>query len=361
MPGAPTSLVGDSFFASDPAAARSVWNKLRPMLGDLPVHMARDWVFILLKPDALVTHRARDIWHGLAGAGVQAIYVAPTLLAREADYEELYKFNLTERNSQNMLGAWWLTRRQFQLSPSIQILASVPEAIRAGRDVHAFIADLKGPSDPRRGRAGQIRHDYGASNVALNLIHSSDDGLSTLRELLLFTPAHLLPAIFGAATRCGSEHQQQMEGSFEDSLSAINPPQEELDFVPLMLSMYRRATYTAPADVLVSLRDRVDRLARAARSSPPGHERIALAQATHESIDDRGAPNDSAAGRAHQALDELLRARTSDAAVALRAVRACGVGVSEWEELALTSAAYYQLPADVLAPTHLQLPSKAGA
>lgn len=138
--------------------------------------------FAIVKPDAVLSGRAQAVIDSFIAAGFNLRHTSLLDQPHEWQFEELYKFNLTLYNSQNQIGAWWINRRIYTHGPSIKLLFRLP-----GDTSPAGLASrLKGPSSPYLGSCGQIRRDLGATNRALNLVHTSDGPISSAREFLIF-------------------------------------------------------------------------------------------------------------------------------------------------------------------------------
>lgn len=146
----------------------------------------RDTVFVVIKPDALAAGKAPQIFQVLQTNGGQLLHVGSTDGARDGAFEDLYKFNLTIRNDANMLGAWWLNQRIYSMAPSIVALVYFPPSVLSDFSAHELVSRLKGPANSVDARPGQLRRDLAHFAPGLNLMHSSDDALSTAREFLIF-------------------------------------------------------------------------------------------------------------------------------------------------------------------------------
>lgn len=178
-------MVEDSYLARV-GQHDAVWRSVEPQVPAALREAATECVFIMLKPDALVEGKHAALLKAMASAGWQLVHAQATLTAGAEHFESLYQYNLTVRNEQNMVGAWWLNARVYTMAPSVALLYRVPPDRSRGITSHQVVKKRKGSSDPFVGRAGELRWEVGGTNMALNLLHASDDPLSTLREFLLF-------------------------------------------------------------------------------------------------------------------------------------------------------------------------------
>ncbi|MEU6404727.1 nucleoside-diphosphate kinase [Streptomyces sp. NPDC046985] len=213
----PGELVEDSYLAQL-GQADEVWSRLsRGMpagaLGHLP-----ECVFLMLKPDALVSGRYESLLSGMAEAGWQLLHAQATLTASERHFEELYQYNLTIRNEQNMMCAWWINKRLYAMGPSVALMVRVPPHAD-GLTAHQQVKRLKGPSNPFKGSPGELRWDAGGTNLALNLLHSADDPISSAREFLIFhTEDQLLRALGRAAALAGAPPGGAADAALPDAV-----------------------------------------------------------------------------------------------------------------------------------------------
>lgn len=190
----PVDLIEESYLAQL-GQADGIWADLSRRIPVNLLGRLRECVFMMLKPDALISGRHKILLKGMAAAGWQLIHAQATLTAGERHFEELYQYNLTIRNEQNMMCAWWINARLYTMAPSVVLVYRVPDTA-SGLSAHQQVKQLKGPSNPFTGAPGQLRWEAGASNIALNLLHSADDPISTAREFLIFgTAAQLTRAL----------------------------------------------------------------------------------------------------------------------------------------------------------------------
>lgn len=190
----PAELIEDSYLAQL-GQADAMWETVRRRVPNEPLDRLRECVFMLVKPDALVSGRSEALLAGMARAGWQVIHAEATLTAGQRHFEEVYQYNLTIRNEQNMMCAWWINSRLYAMGPSVALLVRVPSA-PSGLTAHQQVKLLKGSSNPYKCSPGELRWEGGGTNLALNLLHSADDPISTAREFLIFgTPDQLTRAL----------------------------------------------------------------------------------------------------------------------------------------------------------------------
>ncbi|MET3600712.1 nucleoside-diphosphate kinase [Martelella mangrovi] len=140
---------------------------------------------LILKPDAVCSGKALGITEFLVEHGVEVLGAWPLFSLSEHHYEELYRYNIDLDHKKPMVGAVWHLRNQFVDHPSIACLITTTPGI-AERQVYEVTRSLKGDSTPLMSQSGQIRFDFNGASKAMNLVHMSDDPISTLRELRVF-------------------------------------------------------------------------------------------------------------------------------------------------------------------------------
>jgi nucleoside diphosphate kinase len=166
------------------------------------------------------------------------------LQTRLRDFEELYKFNLTRYNEQNMLGSWWLNNQVYMAGASVAVL--VFQTVPSNEGVHTAVGRLKGASSPFLAMPGELRYDLKASNRSINLIHTADDPLSTAREVLLFqSPDWLRRALatYAAVSTNGhaiEAHQREIDARLALELGALDSESRSLDFLDVLTRLRMR-------------------------------------------------------------------------------------------------------------------------
>lgn len=86
----------------------------------------------------------------------------------------------------------------FELGPSLVVVLRDRNG-RPAEELYRTLSDLKGNADPRRAEPGTLRHDLGAVNVVLSLLHISDSPEHSARECAVLTGLSS-PAEFGDAS-----------------------------------------------------------------------------------------------------------------------------------------------------------------
>jgi nucleoside diphosphate kinase len=159
--------------------------------------------FLMLKPDAVAAHKIEAIFGYLASREIYPLdlfAIQPSL----ALLEELYKDSLALGAADALHVSWDLTRRLALAGPWLGALIGEP-----GRrpEFHVRLRALKGAAPPGHVYGpGTLRGDLEASNRSLNLVHTSDEPNSTIREYLIFrTMDDLRRALQRMLTLTGSE------------------------------------------------------------------------------------------------------------------------------------------------------------
>jgi nucleoside diphosphate kinase len=181
-------------YMADIGVADRVWEGLaRSISLELLAQLER-LVFVIIKPDAIAMGVHRQIFESIERRGWRVLSARTMVAPRLRSFEELYAFNLTARNEQNQMGVWWLNSKLYTAGASIALMLHVP-----ARNAYEEVIRWKGPSNPFAAVPGQIRHDAGGSNTALNLVHCADGPVSTAREFLIFNDLDSLVDVLRAA------------------------------------------------------------------------------------------------------------------------------------------------------------------
>ncbi len=196
-------LYEPSYFSGSPIA-RQLLSELTLSIPPENLAQLKTLAFVIVKPDAIVSGKCSAVIEYLRRSGLKAVEATPLLAPALRDFEELYKFNLTLRNEQNQIGSWWVNCQLYTLAPSLLLMLECPGN---PANVHQILGSIKGPSSPHAGRRGQLRFDLRACNKALNMIHCSDDPLSTAREYLIFNPLGNLRQLLSDRLNPGSAEQ----------------------------------------------------------------------------------------------------------------------------------------------------------
>lgn len=241
----PEEFLGPGYMCRTPAL-QATWSRLcAEAPGGLHTQLS-DCCFILLKPDILASGKEEMLWEKLLAAGVQPLVAWACLHSGVREFEELYKFNLTVNNDQCMLSAWWLHNRPYQMGPVICFLVRVAPEVRGGQSACDFVAWHKGPSNPFLATSGQWRHDIVSTNMALNLVHTADDPMSSARELRIFGSAEILRIALSRSQALGRNEAEAKEiadmvhGEFRMAANVVGYPRHDLDLVANLVRLKLR-------------------------------------------------------------------------------------------------------------------------
>jgi len=318
-----------------------IWARLGLNLDQRREDVLKELVFLLVKPDAVAAGKGHAVFSALDAAGLRFLHLSTTYGAGEATFEELYKFNLTVRNEKNMVGAWWLNRRLYTLGPSVAVLAHLPQGPR-GRSIDD-LTELKGPSNPYLAKPGQLRRRLAGTNLALNLVHSSDDALSSAREFLLFeSPAALERAFDRLFAPAGPHYLSRADWSA--CLDVTGRGSVDLDAVRVLTRLKLRLLGTVRCETCAAAlerhRFRYQEILR-------GDEDVRTAWWTHREICDaelvalRACPGAPAHAEPALLLADY-RAYDSEAARRLWAGLArLGFHTTEWEQVVVDTTMFY--------------------
>jgi nucleoside diphosphate kinase len=244
--------VEDSYLAQL-GQSDEVWACLRASIPDRARERLSECVFLMLKPDALVSGKYEPLLAGMADLGWQIIHAQATLTAGQQHFEELYKYNLTIRNEQNMMCAWWINARLYAMGPSVALMVRVPPR-PDGLSAHQQVKRLKGPSNPFKGSPGELRWEAGGTNLALNLLHSADDPISSAREFLIFgTGDQLRAALHRADVLAGTlpgeaESAALPEAALREQLFLAGTGTRRLDLPSVLTLVKSRLRATEPSE-----------------------------------------------------------------------------------------------------------------
>jgi nucleoside diphosphate kinase len=126
-------------------------------------------VLCLLGPDCLRRHLTRPVLDrfaaiGLRPAGWHLAQVSASRLDRMAELQNAGAGQVYRYRALDAL---------FALGPALMVILA-DERQRPAEQLYAAVKEVKGNADPRKSVAGTIRHDLGAINVVLSLLHASD-------------------------------------------------------------------------------------------------------------------------------------------------------------------------------------------
>ncbi|MFD8337929.1 nucleoside-diphosphate kinase [Streptomyces solisilvae] len=240
----PPYLIEDSYLA-ELGQGDAVWATVRRHIPEALITRLKECVFVMLKPDALQSGRHKEVLSEFARAGCFLLYAHTTLSASERHFEELYKYNLTIRNEHNMIGAWWINSPLYSISPSVALMFWIPP--QGEITAHQQVKHLKGPANPFHGSPGELRRKAGGTNRALNLMHASDDPISTAREFLIFdSPTRLTAALQRADNLAqGKKDSAPLSNeSLREQLFLAGPEERRLDLPSVLIGVKSRLRAT---------------------------------------------------------------------------------------------------------------------
>jgi nucleoside diphosphate kinase len=156
-----------------------------------------DAIFSLVTPDAIRRHLLRPIVHRFRAEGlaVAAFRVTDITTVHMDGMYEQHLVNTADAYRYRALDA------RMALGPAVALRLVPPGDGTPIRDWYARVKHIKGPSAPAEAPPGSLRHDLGAVNTILSLLHCADSPASAVREsaLMLGGPAHTLSWQDGAA------------------------------------------------------------------------------------------------------------------------------------------------------------------
>lgn len=303
----------------------------------LPPHL----VFVLIKPDAVIAGKTPALLAALHTAGLRIAAWQPVTQPHESQFEELYRFNLAKR----ALGAepvgWWLNRRLYTLGESLALLLQMPDA---HADAAAHMTALKGPSHPWLCQPGQLRHTFCASNLAMNLIHSSDDAAATTREARLFgEPAQWQGALPGLEAADLRAQADALDARHRQALAAVDRWRERCaDLHPVRVAARCALRVLAPGPTLPPQPAQVLRGLLACDDAALQRDRDACWAALEAVATHLHADSDDARCRVAWTFLRVRQIDWTRMQAQLDACRQQAAGPGVWEALVLLSTAYHR-------------------
>lgn len=139
---------------------------------------------LLLTPDAMVRHLGVPIMARVAEAGFQVrthrlLWTPPGRIGEFHDRHETVAADPALQALAQML---------FELGPTLVAVLALPGVDDA--TVYGRLRALKGRGDPAYAEPGSLRHDFGAVNTILNLVHTTESEVETRRERKIFLRGH---------------------------------------------------------------------------------------------------------------------------------------------------------------------------
>ncbi|AFT99780.1 nucleoside-diphosphate kinase [Nocardia brasiliensis] len=160
-------------------------------LGVDAAKFAREHSLLLLKPDAIVARAVGPTLKWLAGNDFQVVAAFRVAVDRHLA-RALWYF------------AWNIASPERRTLADLLVgISDVLVLVVRGEDgqlpVSVRLTEAKGPTDPRKREAGQLRYLLGRHNYLLNLVHSPDDPADVLRELAIYLGEQRRAAVIAQA------------------------------------------------------------------------------------------------------------------------------------------------------------------
>lgn len=191
---APTRLAPDTV---DTYVIESIDHLREAGLG--PADFAARYALLLLKPDAIVARGVDITLDWLQDNGYRVVYAERVHADRHV--------------SRAMWRTSWLTasaqrRRLADLLVGIcdaLVLVITRDDTDPGEAVTVRLTREKGPTDPRRRVAGELRHALGINSYLLNLVHTPDEPVDVLREFSILFDEPTRARCLAALTQPGAD------------------------------------------------------------------------------------------------------------------------------------------------------------
>ncbi|MBQ1023934.1 nucleoside-diphosphate kinase [Micromonospora sp. C95] len=134
-------------------------------------------IFVMISPDCLVRGLTRAVLDRLAGIGLRPdgwrlTRVTPHRIDRMSELQQVTAARVHRYRALDAL---------FALGPALMVSLR-DEQERPAEVSYAAAKALKGDADPAHALPGSIRHDLGAINTVLNLVHISDSPAEAAAE-----------------------------------------------------------------------------------------------------------------------------------------------------------------------------------
>jgi nucleoside diphosphate kinase len=295
-----------------------------------------DWnksAFMLLAPDALARHLAIPILDRLAEDGFVPIQYRVFWRPLES---------LDEYYGKKIRIAWdvYLFRMVdlfFRYGPTVAFV--VKDVGSSAEDSHIRLRRLKGASDPLKTTPGSIRHDFGAINLMLSLIHSADSPDDSAYEHGVYFS--------------DEEPRVLDDGSAElydvCRLMASGAPQETRGFEDTLGGFRARIAAVLWKEFLPEGREMIARWTVADGKKP--FSELGAGRKLAEQLKD-GMQHPLAAMLASEFQPDSPLVQVE---VANHMLRAYGTSLDPWEELVLKTSMYFRPRRKGLSPEHVPL------
>ncbi|HEX8605061.1 MAG TPA: nucleoside-diphosphate kinase, partial [Pseudoduganella sp.] len=181
IPGGLTEIADKATLYAIDTCFREGWEDLVAMAGDAATGLAFGHSMMLVKPDALVSHRLDVVLDWLPRHDFEVVAGIPvTVSPDQAKALWRYQFNCAPRIRKDAYMAL------FEASPSLLLV------VRSTQDPHVSaakrLANLKGPADPSLQRADNLRAWLGNVTHLLSFVHAADEPADLVRELAILLP-----------------------------------------------------------------------------------------------------------------------------------------------------------------------------
>lgn len=136
---------------------------------------------VVITPDALVRHLGSPVIERLRDNGFEVV-THRLLWTPPVEIDAFHRRHATVAADREL---YRLADALFELGPSLVLLlthSGVPDE----RAMFELMHELKGRGDPAYAAPGSIRHDLGAVNTILNIVHATDSAAETAREKEIF-------------------------------------------------------------------------------------------------------------------------------------------------------------------------------
>ncbi len=318
--------------------------------------------FVILKPDAVAAGKAIGILEYLLQRGMRLVQCWPVFDFTEHQYEELYRFNIDLDNPKCMVGSLWCLRQQFESNPCIALLLAADTDQRCIYDV---TQGIKGHFNPYHATSGTIRHDFHSASMSLNLIHMSDDPISSYRELRIFLTQDEIRAALN--DNAGSAQLR----NFEQICDALGPVRTDGDFVAAFLRTLKKLAFVIQAHA-PTVAEGILRIPLPSRSLSP-RVRLEEVHRQLQSFDIGANPEIKtepkkiddlkvAAIKSLVLLSDVSKWDTKRIRLAVNLAASASVQLSYWDRLLIESNAFYNAHLDFLkSATSQQLDDYVGA
>lgn len=131
---------------------------------------------VLVKPEALITGKTKEIFSILQAEGYELIYYVRKNIGA-VQTSEMWKFSWSNSSMEHIL----INQKLFSMCDSL-ILILRSKCLR-GKSTCEMLTKLKGPAFESKREPYQIRWKIKPINYVLNYVHTSDDSSDFLREI----------------------------------------------------------------------------------------------------------------------------------------------------------------------------------